>query len=90
LFLNDLAEDPVVSGAYRTALQDTVVPGVSEKIVAGERVFVSFVGVNVRFVSFLLIGVYADCSPEISSCRCREDCRCRSIRNSGCWRVWVS
>ncbi|KAK7439854.1 hypothetical protein VKT23_017426 [Stygiomarasmius scandens] len=40
------AEDPVVSGTYRTALQDTVVPGVSEKIVAGERVFVSFVGVN--------------------------------------------
>ncbi|KAF5356621.1 hypothetical protein D9758_008203 [Tetrapyrgos nigripes] len=41
-----LGDDPIVSGVYRTALQDTTVPGLSEKIVMGERVFVSLIEAN--------------------------------------------
>ncbi|THU89914.1 heme peroxidase [Dendrothele bispora CBS 962.96] len=40
---NVFAQNPIVSGVHRTALQDTRVPGVNENIVTGERVFVSFI-----------------------------------------------
>jgi hypothetical protein len=65
----EIANNPIVSGVYRTALQDTTLPGTSEKIVMGERVFVSLIEANVRcnplFSGSLLIFAFRNLVPKM-------------------------